>query len=134
MFGAICCRLAALPYCCEDPVMNGNIVVQSIKGNGNSVHDCRQPREVFASLLDWKLSLWGSESLKDSARKAYLSIPISRDTCILEENETNITITNECTVWRIIFKPADSSLQVTGNLNLAGLIHLISLFFSRGNG
>ena len=32
MFGAICCRLAALPYCCEDPVMSGNFQIQRLKG------------------------------------------------------------------------------------------------------
>jgi len=98
MFGAICCRLAALPYCCEDPVMSGNFQIQRLKGP-TSIQDFSVKRQVFATLIDWKLSVWSCKDQKDSARKAMVSIPVTRDTCILEDSEDCITITNGSCTW-----------------------------------
>ena len=103
MFGAICCRLAALPYCCEDPILNGTIQAQMSKGPP-TIHDFSQPKQFFASLMDWKLSLWTCKEQKESARKALVSIPVTRDTCILEENSNCLTITNENCTWKVDFE------------------------------
>ena len=101
MFGAVCCRLAALPYCCEDPVMNGTLQIQRLKGPSSMIQDFSYQRQVFATLLDWKLSIWSCKDQKDSARKPMVSVPITRDTCILEDSEDCITITNGSCTWKI---------------------------------
>ena len=111
MFGAICCRLAALPYCSEDPVMTGLLFIQKIRGS-QTVQDFREEKRCFGSLMDWKLSLWHSKEQKDSARKAMISIPISRDSCVLEENETSITITNDVNTWKLVFMDENTEFMV----------------------
>ena len=77
-FGQLCCRVAALPYCCEDEVISGIIGIKNYNG---------KVRNRWCQLLDWKLSLWNDKSQKDSARKALIEIPVNRNTCILEEGE-----------------------------------------------
>lgn len=103
MFGAICCRLAALPYCCEDPVIEGEIQAQRISAK-NMIQDFQsQSKMVYASLMDWKLAFWSSKEQKESARKAMISLPISRDTCILEQSGNIVSITNESCTWKLQF-------------------------------
>lgn len=104
MFGAICCRLAALPYCCEDPVVQGELQVQRLKGP-NMIQDFQShSKAVYASLMDWKLSFWSCKEQKESARKAMVSVPITRDTCILEQPDLGISITNETSTWSLQFE------------------------------
>ena len=64
-----------------------------------SIQDFSVKRQVFATLIDWKLSVWSCKDQKDSARKAMVSIPVTRDTCILEDSEDCITITNGSCTW-----------------------------------
>ena len=45
------------------------------------------------------MSVWSCKDQKDSARKAMVSIPVTRDTCILEDSEDCITITNGSCTW-----------------------------------
>ena len=125
MFGAICCRLAALPYCCEDPVLQGKIQLKydtlASKASANTVVDFTTPKLVFGSLMDWKLSFWLSKEQKDSARRPVLVIPINRDSCILEKNDTVVSITTRCqetdrsSTWTLIFDEEDKENQVSQN-------------------
>lgn len=121
MFGAICCRLAALPYCCEEPVLSGKLIIQretdeSKDESRNTVVDFTKPKSVFAQLMDWKISVWNSREQKESARRAVLSIPINKDTCILEKGDDEVTITNadsyESTTWKITFDEESKENQV----------------------
>ena len=125
MFGAIYCRLAALPYCCEDPVLQGKIQLKydtlASKASANTVVDFTTPKLVFGSLMDWKLSFWLSKEQKDSARRPVLVIPINRDSCILEKNDTVVSITTRCqetdrsSTWTLIFDEEDKENQVSQN-------------------
>lgn len=125
LFGGICCRLAAMPYCCEEAVVSGQISLlqseQNSKESANTILDFSKPKSVFASLVDWKLSIWSSKSQKDSARRSILQIPIYRDTCILEKGATEITITNVApntetsTTWTVTFDDDDKENQVSSS-------------------
>ena len=75
-FGQLCCRVAALPYCCEDEVISGAIGIRNYKG---------KVQNKWCRLLDWKLSFWNDKSQKEAARRPNNEIPINRNTCILEE-------------------------------------------------
>ena len=77
-FGQLCCRLAALPYCCEDDVICGTVGIEKYNG---------KVQTMWARLLDWKLSLWNDKSYKEAARKPNIEIPVNRDTCILEQGK-----------------------------------------------
>ena len=124
MFGALCCRLAALPYCCEDPVLQGTLSLmydsKASKISANTVVDFSNPKLVFASLMDWKLSIWLSKDQKEAARRPVVVIPINRDCCILEKNEHEVSITSRCEesdrscTWKVIFKE-DKENQVKPN-------------------
>lgn len=121
MFGAICCRLAALPYCCEDPVLQGQIQIKydskASKSSANTVVDFTSAKGVFASLMEWKLSIWLSKDQKESARRPVLVIPINRDSCILEKNDLQLTITTRChetyvsSTWKLIFETEEKENQ-----------------------
>ena len=125
MFGAICCRLAALPYCCEDPVLQGKIQLKydtlASKASANTVVDFTTAKLVFGSLMDWKLSFWLSKEQKDSARRPVLVIPINRDSCILEKNDSVVSITTRCqetdrsSTWTLIFDDENKENQVSKN-------------------
>ena len=86
LFGQICCRLAALPYCCEEEVLSGPL---SLKGkNGKSAHS------LWGSLFDWKLSLWTEKKLQDSG-SPFLVIPINRDTRIEDAGDHTLIVINK---------------------------------------
>ena len=93
MFGGLCCRMAAVPYCCEDPVFDGMVVMNGTPSLSNKL--------VFASLMDWRLSLWNNRDQKEAARRPLLQIPINRDTCVLESEDSVISITNETNTWTL---------------------------------
>ena len=117
LFGAICCRLAALPYCCEDPVMTGTLFIQRLsskdsKESANTVVDFHNGKQVFASLMDWKLSIWNTKEQKESARKPVINIAITRDTCVLEEDNAKVTVTNEASTWCLLFGTEDKENMV----------------------
>ena len=122
---AICCRLAALPYCCEDPVLQGKIQLKydtlASKASANTVVDFTTAKLVFGSLMDWKLSFWLSKEQKDSARRPVLVIPINRDSCILEKNDSVVSITTRCqetdrsSTWTLIFDDENKENQVSKN-------------------
>jgi hypothetical protein len=84
LFGQFCCRLAALPYCCEEEVLSGHL---SLKRNAG------QTTELWAALSDWKLSLWTERERQEEAN-AFLVIPINRDTRIEDEGHDTLTIIN----------------------------------------
>jgi len=91
LFGQICCRMAAKPYCCEEEVLSGQIgLVKSPQSSGKV-----QPHLMWSRLMDWKLSLWNDLSHKESARKPAVDIPVNRDTHILEKGDNCIKLTNE---------------------------------------
>ena len=75
LFGQICCRMAAKPYCTEEEVLSGEI---GVKKQGKQV-------KMWSRLMDWKLSLWNDLSHKESARRPIIDIPVNRDTYILEK-------------------------------------------------
>ena len=93
MFGGLCCRIAAMPYCCEDPIVDGMVKIFSEPSASKKL--------VFASLMNWRLSLWSSRDQKEAARRPFLQIPINRDTCVLEAEDSAISITNEASTWTI---------------------------------
>ena len=78
LFGQVCCRMAAKPYCCEEEVLSGEIGLQK-HGGGGKIH------KMWSRLMDWKLSLWNDVSHKEAARRPAIDIPVNRDTCILEK-------------------------------------------------
>ena len=131
MFGALCCRLAALPYCCEDPVLQGTLSLmydsKASKVSANTVVDFSNPKLVFASLMDWKLSIWLSKDQKEAARRPVVVIPINRDCCILEKNEHEVSITSRCEesdrscTWKLIFEE-DKENKVKPNYSRFRLI------------
>ena len=75
-FGQLCCRVAALPYCCEDEVISGIVGIRNNKG---------RIQNRWCRLLDWKLCLWNDKCQQDAARRPIIEIPVNRNTCILEE-------------------------------------------------
>ena len=68
--------------------------------------------------MEWKLSIWLSKEQKESARRPVLVIPINRDSCILEKNELELTITTRChetyvsSTWKLIFETEEKENQV----------------------
>ena len=94
LFGSICCRLSVQPYCCEEEVITGPLVI--------SKHG--KTKNVWGSLLDWKLSLWNDKSQKDSARHPLVEIPIIRETSLEEDRkESSLKITNNKFRWEFKF-------------------------------
>lgn len=75
LFGQFCCHLAALPYCCEEEVLAGELTLD-VTGKQQS---------VWASLFDWKLRLWTDRSQKEAARHPFDSTAITRDTRIEDQ-------------------------------------------------
>ena len=70
MFGGLCCRIAAMPYCCEEPIWEGLVSMSS------------KSSPKFASLMDWKLSLWNSPEQKVAARRPVLVIGTGYWSCL----------------------------------------------------
>lgn len=85
-FGHLCCRVAALPYCCEDEVISGLVGIQNYKG---------KIQQKWCQLLDWKLCIWNAKSQKEAARRPNIEIPVTRNTCILEEGKDISHIDNK---------------------------------------
>ncbi len=90
------------------------------KVSANTVLDfTNAKREVFATLMDWKLSVWSSQDQKDSGRRPVVQIPIDRNSCILEKDSDLITVTNvdkdteESTTWILSFGDDDKENQVS---------------------
>ena len=101
--------------------------------------------------MEWKLSIWLSKEQKESARRPVLVIPINRDSCILEKNDLELTITTRChetyesSTWKLIFETEEKENQVkiaAPNNECSGLFrhretyylfqnfcHIITLFF-----
>ena len=102
MFGGLCCRMAAMPYCCEEPVMSGQVKI-----SGKQVIF----KEMYASLMDWQLSIWNNKEQKESARRPVYVIPISRDTCVLENDDSAISITNEAQTWIVQLENSDDKVR-----------------------
>lgn len=98
MFGGLCCRIAAMPYSCEEPVVAGQVKI-----SGKQLIF----KEMYGTLMDWKLSIWNTKEQKDAARKPVYVIPISRDTCILENDDSSVSITNETETWIIQLESSD---------------------------
>ena len=86
LFGQFCCRLAALPYCCDEEVLSGPL---SLKGKDGKV-----AHSLWGSLSDWKLSLWTHHKLQNSG-VPFLVIPINRDTRIGDSGDRSLTVTNK---------------------------------------
>ena len=79
LFSQFCCRLAAMPYCCEEEVLAGNVKLRKEL----------KMQSFWAVLMGWKMSLWTDKSLKDAARSAYAEIQVNRDTRIEDKgNQT----------------------------------------------
>ena len=83
LFGQFCHRLASLPYCCEEEVLSGDVELVRQGCQTKSVH-------MWASLMDWHLSLWTSRAHKDAARQAFIRVPVNRDTSIIDNGEMAI--------------------------------------------
>ena len=101
--------------------------------------------------MEWKLSIWLSKEQKESARRPVLVIPINRDSCILEKNDLELTITTRChetydsSTWKLIFETEEKENQVkiaAPNNECSGLFrhrvtyflfqnfcHILTLFF-----
>jgi len=108
LFGQFCCRLAALPYCCEEEVLSGLLFLNEESGKG--------AQSLWGSLSDWKLNLWTDRKLQDSA-SPYLVIPINRDTRIEDSRSNTLTVTNKKIPFQFNFED-------TENLH-KWLVHLI---------
>ena len=134
MFGGLCCRMAAMPYSCEEPVVAGQVKI-----SGKHIIF----KEMYATLMDWKLSMWNTKEQKDAARRPVYVIPISRDTCVLENDDSSVSITNETDTWIIQLESSDRKVGETADsvlikttrftiLNCHNLSHafiLLSTFF-----
>ena len=93
--------------------MSGNLKIKRLEHSTyKTIQDFSEERNVYGSLMDWKLSIWSSKDQKDCARKAMISIPITRDTCVLEDSENSLTITNESSTWKLIFQSSDREFMV----------------------
>lgn len=99
LFGQFCCRLAALPYCCEEEVLSGPLC---LKGkSGKAAHS------LWGSLFDWKLSLWTDKNFLDSG-SSFLVIPINRDTRIEDSGDHTLTVTNKKIPFEFDFEDKDN--------------------------
>ena len=90
LFGQVCCRLATLPYCCEEEVLSGSLAMargvdSSKKPAGSKVRNSKTERRMWASLMDWKLSLWDEKKDKESGKAPELEIPVTRETQIKDQ-------------------------------------------------
>ena len=68
-------------------------------------------KEMYASLMDWQLSIWNNKEQKESARRPVYVIPISRDTCVLENDDSAISITNEAQTWIVQLENSDDKVR-----------------------
>lgn len=98
LFGQICARLAALPYCCEEEVLSG---ILTMRRNGKL-------REMWSSLIDWKLCLWKDKSNKDAARMPDLEIPVTRNTQIQDSGDDILSIANKKIRWEFVFEDKEN--------------------------
>ena len=104
-----------------EPVIQLKYDTLASKASANTVVDFTTAKLVFGSLMDWKLSFWLSKEQKDSARRPVLVIPINRDSCILEKNDSVVSITTRCqetdrsSTWTLIFDDENKENQVSKN-------------------
>ena len=68
-------------------------------------------KEMYASLMDWQLSIWNNKEQKESARRPVYVIPISRDTSVLENDDSAISITNEAQTWIVQLENSDDKVR-----------------------
>ena len=103
LFGQFCFRLAALPYCCEEEVIAGPLKLTLAKNN--SV-------ELWASLTNWRLSLWTDKSLKENLKPAYLVVDVNRDSVIRDDGRESLTINGpKRKVWMFQFDGDKNRMQ-----------------------
>lgn len=130
MFGGLCCRIAAMPYSCEEPVVAGQVKI-----SGKQLIF----KEMYGTLMDWKLSIWNTKEQKDAARKPVYVIPISRDTCILENDDSSVSITNETETWIIQLESSDHKVHTRNSIECTmferkNLNHNFTFIYSRTSG
>jgi len=112
LFGQVCCRMAAMPYCCEEEVLCGTVGVKR-----PNVTSSGKVQKMFCRLMDWKLSLWNDISHEEAARRPVIDIPVNRDTSILEKGSNSITLTNKLSedqptkTWELVFDESDHESQ-----------------------
>jgi len=101
LFGQVCCRLAAMPYCCEEDVLSGALSLRRPSTG--------KVQKMFSRLMDWKLSLWNDVSHEEAARRPVIDIPVNRDTSILEKGTNCISLTTKigedqpAKTWELVF-------------------------------
>ena len=97
-FDQFCFRLAALPYCCEEEVVSGALELLAMQTR----------TRLWASLSNWRLSLWTDKSLKDAGRRAYLIIDVTRESAISDRGKDTLTITNRGRPWTFVFEEEEN--------------------------
>ncbi len=91
LFGHFCFRLAALPYCCEEEVIAGELHLVRGEQKGQ-----KEPKTqaVWASLMNWGLRLWTDRSQAEAARAPFDTVPVDRDTRIEEIGDAGLSLTS----------------------------------------
>ena len=98
LFGQFCFRLAGLAYCCEEEVLAGPLALVTSAGV--------TPVALWASLSNWRLSLWTDRSHKE--RPAWLQIDVNRDTAIHDKGADTLILRNGGRPWEFRFEEKEN--------------------------
>lgn len=85
LFGQLCCRLATLPYCCEEEVLAGSLCLAVGSSSSSSKIVDEGERVMWGVLFDWKLALWNEKVDKERGKAPELEIPVTRETQIKDK-------------------------------------------------